>query len=136
MRATIDANILFSALLKKGLTRRVLFNPEMDLYAPFFILEEFKKYQNFLLKKFSGSKKEFQTLAQTILTQISFIPDSQLKPFLPAAASLIEDKKDWLYLACALKEDTIIWSNDKGFKKQKRVKARTTSEIAKEAGML
>ncbi|HLC36948.1 MAG TPA: PIN domain-containing protein [archaeon] len=136
MKVIIDANILFSALLKKGLTRRVLFIPEIELYSPEFLFEELAKYRNYLLKKFLGKPEEFELLLELLTSQIKFIADKELKPFLPASASLIEDSKDWLYLACALKEDAIIWSNDKSFKKQKRIKTFTTIEMKKEFGIL
>ncbi|MFH1587862.1 MAG: PIN domain-containing protein [Candidatus Diapherotrites archaeon] len=136
MRVTVDANILFSALIKKGQTRKVWFNPEIELCAPEFLLKEFLKYREYLQKKASGTPKEFQDISETLFSQVFFIPDSELKPFLPAAAFLSNDAKDWLYLACALKEDTIIWSNDKEFKKQKRIKIKSTKEMIEETGML
>lgn len=136
MKVTIDANILFSALLRKGPTRKILFNPEIELYAPRFLLTEFQKHTVFLIKKFGGDKEEFAVLCQTILLQIHFVQDKELQPFLPAAASLLQDPKDWLYLACSLKEDTLLWSNDKGFKKQSRVKVKTTAEMIDTVGML
>ena len=104
--------------------------------APAFLLDEFYKYTKFLENKFSGTKNEFNLLSQKLLLQVSFTPNEELKAFLPAAASLLKEPKDWLYLACALKEDTIIWSNDKEFKKQSRVKIKTTAELIKEVGML
>lgn len=136
MKVTVDANILFAALLKSGTTRKLWFGPEIELYAPSFLLKEFKKYVTYLRGKFVGSEEEFQTLYNKITAQVFLVEDSELKPFLPAAASLIKDPDDWLYLACALKEDTIIWSEDKGFKTQNRIKTRTTKEMIKEFGML
>jgi len=136
MKVTVDANILFSALLKSGATRKLWFGPEIELHAPGFLLKEFKKYSGYLKGKFAGSEEEFQLLCNKTISQILFIEDSELLPFLPAAASLIKDPKDWLYLACALKEDTIIWSEDKGFKKQNRVKTLATKEMIKEFGRL
>ena len=136
MKVTADANILFSALLKKGKTRSIWFSPEIELYAPRLLLVEFQKYSDFLQKKFIGSRKEFSILSEKLLSQIYFVPDHELKPYMPAASYLSDDPKDWLYLACALKEDTIIWSNDKQFKKQNRVKIKTTTEMIKEFGIL
>ena len=136
MKATVDANILFSALLKEGITRRIWFVPEAELYAPEFMLVEFHKYKNFLQKKFRDSEEEFESISKKLLLQIRFVKDDSLKPYLPAVASLINDPKDWLYLACALKEDTAMWSNDKGFKKQARVKVFNTEEMKKEFGTL
>lgn len=129
MKVTVDANIFFSALLRKSTTRKIWFNPEIQLYAPGFLLQEFRKHEKFLNSKYSGTGEEFSELSEKLLAQIIFVSDSELKPFLPAAAFLIKDEKDWLYLACALKENTIIWSNDKGFQKQARVKVKTTAEM-------
>src|SRR3989344_3158718 len=129
MKVTVDANILFSCLIKEGTSRRVWFSPSINLYAPAFILQEFKKYYPELLEKYGGEQAEFAGIAEKLLGIVEFVPDNELVPFLPAANSLLQDKKDILYIACALKEDTPIWSNDKGFKKQNRVPAMNTAEM-------
>ncbi len=136
MKATVDANILFSALLREGATRRIWFLPELELYAPEYLIVEFLKYKKYLREKFKGTDGEFGLFSQKLVSQIKLVKDSELEPFLPAATSLIKDPKDWLYLACALKADTIIWSNDKGFKEQKRIRAKNTDELLKELGGL
>lgn len=136
MKATVDANILFSSLIKRGITRRIWFEPELILYSPKFIYDELYKYENFLFKKFSGTKEEFEELSKKLLSKIRIIAHEELVPYMPASKSLIKDEKDLIYLACALKEDTIIWSNDKEFRKQNRIKIRTTEEMVKEFGSL
>ncbi len=50
MKLVVDANILFSALLRKGLTRHLWFHPEVQLFAPEFILNEALSHQAELLK--------------------------------------------------------------------------------------
>ena len=136
MKITADANILFSALIKEGLTRKIWFNPEIELISPKFLLVEFKKYAHYLKKKSGLNETEFGLLSEKLLSQIRFIEDQELKPYLPAAASLSTDPKDWLYIACALKEDTIIWSQDKELKNQQRIKTLSTQEMQKEIGLL
>lgn len=136
MNCTVDANIFFAALAKNSATRRLWFFQELTLYSPIFLLNEFQKYKSYLFKKYSGTQEEFETLTNDLLSQLRFVSYDALKPFLPAASSLIMDSQDWLYLACALKEDTVIWSNDQGFKKQNRVKVYTTTEMMREFGLL
>src|SRR3989338_2252719 len=136
MKATVDANILFSSLIKRGINRRIWFESELILYSPKFIYDELYKYENFLFKKFSGTKEEFEELSKKLLSKIRIIAHEELVPYMPASKSLIKDEKDLIYLACALKEDTIIWSNDKEFRKQNRIKIRTTEEMVKEFGSL
>ena len=136
MKVTVDANVLFSCLIKDGVTRHVWFSPSINLYAPEFLVDEFKKYGPLLLKKYGGGQENFTALSEKILGIVEFTQDKDLAPFLPAASSLLQDKKDVLYLACALREDTIIWSNDKGFKKQRRIEVKNTAEMVEEFGML
>lgn len=136
MKVTADANVLFSSLLRDGMTRSIWFSPVLQLYAPKFMLKEFTKYRAHLIRKYAGTETEFNRLLENIISCVVWIPDEDLKPFIPAAISLTEDQKDILYLACALKEGTIIWSNDKHLKKQKRIPVKTTPEMAEEYGHL
>jgi len=48
MEMVVDANVLFSALIKEGTTRELLLSNEFVLYAPEFLLDEFwSKLSNF-----------------------------------------------------------------------------------------
>ncbi|MFH0715122.1 MAG: PIN domain-containing protein [Candidatus Diapherotrites archaeon] len=136
MKATVDANILFACLIREGETRKIWFNPKMKLYAPAFIIGEFLKYQQPIEKKSELSYQGFENPLKKAVSQLGLVSDSELAPFIPAATTLCKDPKDLLYFACALKEDTLIWSNDKEFKNQSRIKVRTTSELLEEAGHL
>ena len=136
MEITIDANIVFACLIKDSDTRKIIFSADVDLYAPTFLLNELQKYFPIIKKKSGLSDIDFSNLVARVLVQITLIPDIELKPFVLAASSLTTDKKDWLYLACALYKDTVIWSNDKEFKKQNRVRVFTTEELIKEVGHL
>jgi predicted nucleic acid-binding protein len=136
MKATVDANILFACLIKEGKTRELWFNPELELVAPGFIITEYLKYRKTIQTKSGQTEDEFQKFSSLIITQLTLIPDKELYPYLPAAASLSDDDKDWLYLACAICKDTVLWSNDVGFRNQKRVKVLATAEMVKQVGML
>lgn len=130
MLLVVDANVLFSALLRDGLTRRVLFKSPNSFLAPEFIAFEYAKHRDYLAQKYAGSIQDLDKLASVILSRIRLIPNESLTPFILGALSLTQDKNDALYLACALKEDASIWSNDKGFYKQKRVKVFSTLDLS------
>jgi len=136
MKLVADANILFSALLKKGTTRRLWFNKNISLVAPQYLIAEFSTHRKELIGKYSGTEKEFDEMLERLLKHMRLATDGELKPYLPAAASLSRDSKDWLYLACALKENAAIWTHDKEFGKQKRVPVKKTEGLAREAGTL
>ncbi len=136
MRLVVDANALFSSLIRDGLTRRVWFDPQVILFAPAHLLVEFSKYRDYLLAKYRGLPKDFDRLLEKTLRQVEFLPDEELLPYFQAAAVLVPDPKDWPYVACALKENTAIWTHDPHFFGQRRIKVYSTKELADELGLL
>jgi len=62
MDLVIDANILFSILIKSGKTEELLFKEDIHLFAPEFIFEEFEKYKNLISDKTERTNKEFNEL--------------------------------------------------------------------------
>jgi Predicted nucleotide-binding protein len=136
MRVTVDANILFACLIKDSTTRRLFFNPALFIFAPEFIVDEFVLHIKEIREKSGLKEDELYRLVGKVLSQLTLISDKDLKPFLPAAASLVDDPKDWLYISCALRENTAIWSHDSDFGMQKRVKVITTKELHSMVGSL
>ena len=136
MRVTIDANILFACLIKDSTTRKLFFNPALFLFAPKFIVDEFVFHIKEIEEKSRLKEDELYRLISKVLGQLTLVSDKNLKPFLPAAASLVDDPKDWLYISCALRENTAIWSHDSDFSMQKRIKVITTKEILSMVGSL
>ncbi len=49
MEVVIDANILFSCLIKDSVTAKLMCKENIKLYAPSFLIEEFIKYDQSLL---------------------------------------------------------------------------------------
>ncbi len=129
MKITVDANILFACLIKDSTTRKLFFNPALFLFAPEFIVDEFARHLVEVRRKSGLNDGELYQLVDRILSQLVLVPDKDLKPFLPAAASLVDDSKDWLYISCALYENTIIWSHDLDFGTQKRIRIISTKEL-------
>ncbi len=136
MRVTVDANILFACLIKDSTTRRLVLNPTLTLFAPGFLKDELAAHIIEIKEKSGMNDEELLRMIQKVFAQVTFVPDKDLKPFLHAAASLIADQKDWLYLACALNEDTVIWSNDNDFGPQKRIRVLKTKELMSIVGSL
>lgn len=136
MKLTVDANVFFAALIRDSTTRQLWFQPQLQLVTPAFLLVEFEKYLAVIQKKFKGSPTELCALAERLTQNARFVPDAELKPYLIPASTLCKDENGWLYLACALKEDTALWSNDQALKNQYRVRVLTTAELLKQIGWL
>ena len=136
MRVTVDANVLFACLIRDSATRKLLFNPALSLFSPEFIVDELLLHLLEIREKSGLGEEELHRLAGKVFGQLTIVSDKDLEPFLPAAASLIKDPKDWLYLSCALREDTIIWSNDRDFSAQRRVRVVSTKDLMDILGLL
>lgn len=132
MDLIIDANILFSALIKKGKTEELIFETDIHLFAPEFIFEEFDKYEQMILEKTQRTNDEFEELVTILKKKIKTIPNEETEKYISEAKKISPDIKDSDYFALALKIKCPIWSNDKILKdKQKAVEIYSTKDLAK-----
>lgn len=49
MKLVLDSNIIFSALIKKSITRDIIISDLFELYAPEYIFNEITKHKELLL---------------------------------------------------------------------------------------
>jgi predicted nucleic acid-binding protein len=131
MELVMDANILFSALIKDGTTARLLFEPALKLYVPEFIIEEFGKYEDIILKKTSRTRQEFAYIMGAIKEVVVVIPEEEYSEYVDEARVASPDENDVMYLALALKLKCSIWSNDKKLKNQNKVDVYSTVDLMK-----
>lgn len=130
MRLVIDANILFSALIKDSTTRKLISEPKLSLYTPKFFVGEFLEHL-WELKEKTGADESLlkEKMNDFIIKNIKLIPSEEIFPFISEASTISPDKDDVAYFALALKLKCAIWSNDVKLKKQNRVKIYSTKEI-------
>lgn len=128
MRLVVDANILFSAILKDSLTRKLVCDETLELFAPKFLLIEFAKYSAELQKKSRLSTQNFLVIAERLIKRVRVVSDEEIMLFFDAAQYLVSDSKDAPYAACALAVNADVWSNDRHFANS-RIKAWTTKQL-------
>jgi len=132
MMLIVDANVLFSALMKNSLTAELIFKEDFLLSTPEFIITEFFKYEDLILKKTHRTKEEFIQIMHMLKDIIMVVPKEEYSKFIEEAEKFSPDKKDVLYLALALKLKCAVWSNDKKLKNQDKVKIYSTDDLKKE----
>ncbi|MBI2176270.1 DNA-binding protein [Candidatus Woesearchaeota archaeon] len=131
MELVIDANTLFSALIKNGKTAELLFEKSIRLYSPEFVIEEFLKYEEFIMEKTSRTKEELVEIMHLLKDVIEVAPKEDYSEFVREAEAISPDEKDVMYFALALKLKCGIWSNDKELQEQDKVKVYSTAEVMK-----
>jgi predicted nucleic acid-binding protein len=130
LELVIDANILFAALIRKGISSELLLHEELHLYAPEFILEEFEKYRELVKKKSHIDNPLFNELLRIYNEKIQFVPMEEISDFIMLAQDVTPDIKDVPYIALAMLLRIPIWSNDQDLKdKQNSVMVYQTKDL-------
>lgn len=132
MRIVLDANIVIIALLGSRATVVILTSQNHKFYAPTKIIEEIKKCKQLICEKAEITEEEFELNLEALLKFITILEFIEYDVFMEQATELIgyRDIKDADYIACALAVCAdFIWTNDKDFSVQERIKFKTTDEF-------
>jgi len=129
MILVIDANILFSALIKNSVTTEIILEGDVQLFAPEFIIQEFFKYEELIMNKTNRTREEIVTIMHQLKDLINVVPQEEYSKFIKKAELISPDEKDVMYFALALKLNCGIWSNDKKLKEQKDIQIYSIKEI-------
>jgi predicted nucleic acid-binding protein len=132
MNIIVDSNILFSALIKDSLTRRLILEYDGYFLCPSKTIQEFEKYYDIIIEKSELDIPKFNVVMESLFSKLTLVQDHVLFPYIPKSLALLKDIDidDFLFIACALAyPDSILWSNDKALKKQNVVQILNTQEI-------
>jgi len=136
MDLVIDANVLFSALIKDSFAYNLLFSDTFHIFTPEYIFTELEKHKDEILEKTERTTGEFFRLVETLKRRIVIVPLEELVPYVEEAEKLTPDSDDMAYFALALKLNCAIWSNDKKLKDQNKIRIYNTHELSKISGHL
>lgn len=138
MNLVIDANRLFSVIIGKRLNSaamNVFFSDNAELYAPFRLLAELENNRDEIKSKSGFSHEDFDNFISITKLRIKFIPLEDFIDRVFESKEISPHAKDIEYFALALSLSCAIWSDEKAFKKQSKVKVFTTYELLKELGL-
>ena len=134
MRLVVDSNILFAALIRNSTTRKIF----THLNAEFFLVtasnEEIQKYKAEILEKSEMNDLNFTILLTQLKSKCIELNDFELLPYWENAKKIMDgiDPKDTVFIAAALAVGADIWTDDKHFLKQKRIKVWKTEDLMKQ----
>ncbi len=133
MNIVIDTNIFISALIKDGLTRNIIVNSKDNLILPDFEIEEIYNHKNEIMKKAKLSEKDFDILLLRLLRYVRIIPVDLIINKKGEAFNIIGyiDPDDVIFFATALTFNASIWSDDKHFIMQNKIKILTTKDMVR-----
>ena len=133
MKLIIDTNIFIAALIKDSVTRKVINHQEMEFFVSEFIFEEIEKYYSEIQEKSKLSQEEFGLLFETLKQKLILVSDEEIQHKEEAQKIMSPiDVKDSIFIAIALStHNEGIWSEDRHFEQQNRVKVWKTKDILK-----
>lgn len=129
MRCVVDSNIIISALIKKGVSRFLLFDFNAEFITSAYTLSEIEKHKKEILKKSGLSENEYQRLVEITFRYIKIISPNKYNFEMDKARKLIKDSDDVIFLARAIAFNYPIWTDDKHFLEQKEIEIITTKRM-------
>lgn len=121
-----------SALIRDSTTRKIILNSQFDLYFPEPSLHKIRKYKDYILEKSGLSEEEYNKIMATLFKYIKLIPTEEIEKNWEEAKKIMKhiDPEDVVFIAAALSiSDSIIWSDDRHFEKQDKVKVLKTEDL-------
>ena len=123
MDVVVDANIIFSILIKKGFNNKILVEKDINMYSPTFLREEILEHYTEIVSKTHRTYEEFLDVLDELMDSITFVE-------IDACEIECSDVDDAPYIALALQLNIPIWSEDKDLKKSVTVKVYNTKELS------
>jgi len=132
LKLLVDTNVLMKALIKDSLVRATLLNPANDYYIPEYAFEEIGKHIDTLEKKTGLGEEEIRLFLGILATNLRVVPKEEVLGRWSEAESIMGsvDRDDTPFVAAALASSCeAIWSDDKDFKRQNRLRILNTREV-------
>ena len=133
MRLVVDTNIIISALIKDPTTRYIITHIDAELITIGFSDEELNKYKAMILEKTNITSAELEAVLEKIRESMVILGDSIIQRNMPEAKKIMDniDPKDTPFIAAALATNSDIWSDDKHFEGQNKIKVWKTKALEK-----
>lgn len=131
LKFVVDSNILMAALLKDSITRELIFDDRLELFAPEFSLVEIRKLvqQPRIRRRLHLREVEVSELIELIVSRVRFVPEKLFDDFIKQAMKWVTHEEDSPFMALSLALDAPLWSHDAELKEQKQVTVYSTQEV-------
>ena len=132
MKVILDVNVILSALIRDSTTRKIILNSQFEFHFPEPSLEKIRKYKGYILEKSGLSEEEFKDLMAILFKYIRIVPTEEIEKNWSEAMKIMEhiDPEDVVFIATVLSiSDSVIWSDDRHFEKQGKVKVLKTEDM-------
>lgn len=134
MRLVVDTNRIIAALIKNSTSRQILLSDKFEFLTVGISKLEIQRYKLDILESAGIDEETFNDIFMRLYSKISIVNDLTVESKFNDAKIIMDkiDPKDtpFIALALSLKNDGI-WSDDKHFEKQDKIKIWKTDDLIK-----
>lgn len=136
MKIVVDSNRIFAAVIRNGISRKIITHADVQFFTVGFGKKEVEKHKDEILRKAHISEFGLELILNRLSDKLKVLNDEIIKSYLKEAEVIMEkiDKDDVVFIAAALATNSTIWSDDAHFKKQNKVEVLTTKELVEKLG--
>jgi predicted nucleic acid-binding protein len=134
VKLVVDTSVLIAALMKDSAVRELLLNPFFEFYVPEHCIEEIEKHMGEIAKRSGLIVENVYLLLGILLTSVQVVPKERILERMKEAEQIMGkiDMDDTPFIALALSfPNDGVWSEDRHFLKQNRVKVWLTKDLLK-----
>ena len=131
MRLVVDTNILIAALIRDSMTRHILIHLNAEFITLSYSEVEIQKHKAYILAKVNMQEEEFDRLRISLTKRLTLLDEQNLILYWQDAIQIMDkiDPDDTAFIAAALATKSDIWSDDKHFERQNKVKVWKTKDL-------
>jgi predicted nucleic acid-binding protein len=132
MIVVVDTNVLISALMKDSVKRRLILLSGDELVCPEAVIHEIRKHRGGIITRSGLDNNGFDSVLEKLLESVALIPDKETEEHRTESMKLMKgiDIGDAPFIAAALGiPGSVIWSDDKDLKRQKKIKIMNTKDF-------
>ena len=132
MRFVVDTNRIIASLVRDSASRKILLSEKFEFLTVGVARSEIEEHRKELREKAKLTDKQLDTILAMLFKRIFVVSDVVIEKKMRQAEKIMDtiDPSDTPFIAVALAmENDGIWSDDKHFSKQKRIKVWKTKDL-------
>jgi len=131
MKLVVDTNRIIAALVRDGVSRKIITHFDGELITIGFSMEELGNHKKEILKKAKISETDLEMILNKLFSKMTVLDDKIIVRYMEEANEIMRDidSDDVPFIAAALATKAPVWSDDKHFKKQNKIKVLTTKDL-------
>ena len=132
MKLVVDSNRIMAALIKDSHSRKIILHGDLELLAINMSQKDIQKYKRDILSKAKLTEGQFSSIFEKLNERLINLNDDIIKGKMKEAEEIMDkiDKDDTPFIAAALATKSGIWSDDRHFEKQNRIKIWKTKDLS------